>query len=94
MILRKQINDTILIKSGTNFREFHRIDIVFDKTNKKSINENQVSQIFETNKFISYITKIEVTSKFSPNPIIKEHVNQYTKNYLKEKEKVLTNNNK
>lgn len=62
------INDTLLCKSGTDFREFSMIEIVMDCTEEELLNEPHKSIINFDKKLIIRCNKVDITSEFEPHP--------------------------
>jgi len=81
----KQLNQSIIMKSGCNFNEFHYLTLDFTKS--MSLNENDTSK-FEFTKFNLFVELVKVDSKFEENPDLKQYVDQLMQETEKEMEKV------
>ena len=85
IIYLKKINETMIMKSGSNFFEFHYLTLDFEK--KLIFKENSTK--YEFNKFNLYVEKVSIDKKFEENEELKKFVDNYLKETETEMEKVI-----
>ena len=85
IIYLKRFEETVIIKSGCNFYDFHYITLDFAK-NLSIQNEN--TKKLEFKKFNLFLERVSVDQKFEEDPELKIYVDNYLKETEKEMEKV------
>ncbi len=85
IIYLKRFAETIIIKSGCNFMDFHYITLDFAK-NLSFQNEN--IKKYEFKKFNLFLERVSVDLKFEEDPELKKYVDNYLKETEKQMEKV------
>lgn len=73
------INDTLLCKSGTDFREFTIIKVRTDCSDEALHNEPHESIINFNKKLIMSYEKVHVTKEFDPDPEMQAVIDEYWK---------------
>jgi len=91
-----KINDKFIVKSGTDFREFNIIRINFFPKDKvdEIIAKPEKHPEFKAenickNSFHVDFEKVEVTTKWEPDPELQKHVNFYQEQYAQSMQKLL-----
>ena len=88
IVFAKKINETIIMKSGCNFNNFHVVNLDFGKN--LQIDENNCKK-FEFNKFNLYAELVKVDTKFEEDSELKKYVDEYLQETEKQMEKVIIN---
>lgn len=82
MVVRKQVNDTLIVKSGCNFNEFSYLNLDFGKNNSGF---EGAFERFDLKNFNVFIKLVNVDNSFEENQELKEFVD----GCLKETEKIM-----
>lgn len=88
-----RVNDTYIIKSGTDFRNLGHLELTFPSAEekeeiKKGAHSKWKPEDLLHDKFVLKVEVLDVSTKYEPNPELKEHVEEYLKDFAKKMEKV------
>ncbi len=84
----EDICNSVIIKSGSNFMDFHFIELDTSKSKKSMENENEI--FIEKKKFNLVIKQVKVDyTQYPEDEDLKNYTNEYLKLSEKETEKVI-----
>jgi hypothetical protein len=90
IIFEKIVKNSLIIKSGTNFKQFNTIRVNFadSKGELAEIKTIENEKVFKLNNLSVYTNLVSVTTDFIPNPMLETYVSKYMTELIIQKAQV------